>query len=199
LPAPTLHRFGSCVLDEARRSLTADGQEIRVQPRVFDLLCYLVRHRDRVVTKDELLDALWPGTVVVDNALQRVVSLARAALAPAGLSNAVRTYARHGYRFCLEGEGAAAQACDDDLVLAARQACERKDWDAACDAFVAADRHAPVAAADVEQWGRAAICAGRGPCATAALERQAAECEAKGDALGAARATAWALSTARMR
>src|SRR5262245_16335024 len=45
----TTFRFGPCELDEARRSLTAHGQEIRLQPRVFDLLCYLVRHRERVV------------------------------------------------------------------------------------------------------------------------------------------------------
>ena len=77
----TTYRFGPCELDEARRSLSARGREIKLQPRVFDLLCYLVRHRERVVSKDELLDALWPGTVVVDNALQRVVSLARGALA----------------------------------------------------------------------------------------------------------------------
>src|SRR4030095_4917298 len=90
-------------LDQARRSLTAHGREIKLQPRVFDLLCYLVRHRDRVVSKDELLDALWPGTVVVDNALQRAVSLARAALAEVGVPDAVRTYSRHGYRFCFDG------------------------------------------------------------------------------------------------
>ena len=82
----TTYRFGPCELDEARRSLSAHGREIKLQPRVFDLLCYLVRHRERVVSKDELLDTLWPGTIVVDNALQRVVSLARAALAEVGLT-----------------------------------------------------------------------------------------------------------------
>ena len=63
MPGATTYRFGPCVLDEARRSLTAHGREVRLQPRVFDLLCYLVRHRDRVVSKEELLDALWPGIV----------------------------------------------------------------------------------------------------------------------------------------
>src|SRR5678815_5186097 len=59
----TTFRFGPCELDEARRSLSAHGRELKLQPRVFDLLCYLVRHRERVVSKDELLDKLWPGTV----------------------------------------------------------------------------------------------------------------------------------------
>lgn len=184
-------RFGPCELDEARRSLTANGHELRLQPRVFDLLCYLVRHRERVVPKDELLDALWPGTVVVDNALQRVVSLARGALAEAGLPDAVRTYPRHGYRFCFEAECAEMPPALDpgDALAAARGAVDAMDWVAACDAYAAADARAPLRADDVEAWGRAAICAGLGPSAVAALERTVAERDADGDALGAVRAT----------
>jgi DNA-binding winged helix-turn-helix (wHTH) protein len=207
----TSYRFGPCELDEARRSLTAHGQEVRLQPRVFDLLCYLVRHRGRVVPKNELLDALWPDTVVVDNALQRVVSLARGALADAGLPDAVRTYPRHGYRFCMEGEG---EACPDpaageaaepaaaasgapptaatsltDPLADARTAVAQMDWMAACEAYAAADARTPLAADEVEQWGRAAICAGLGPDVVPALERSVAERDAAGDAAGAARAT----------
>lgn len=135
----TTFRFGSCELDEARRTFSAYGRELKLQPRVFDLLCYLMHHRDRVVGKDELLDALWPGTVVVDNAVQRVVSLARAALADAGLPDAVRTYSRLGYRFCVD-ECAEAEAAApgsllpalDEAVAAARKAEARMDWAAAC-------------------------------------------------------------------
>jgi DNA-binding winged helix-turn-helix (wHTH) protein len=190
----TTYRFGPCQLDEARRSLSAHGREIRLQPRVFDLLCYLVRNRERVVGKDELLENLWPGTIVVDNALQRVVSLARSALADVGLGDAVRTYARHGYRFCLDDCEEAADSSDvspDDSsrVAEARAACERNDWAAACDAYAAANALSPLPADDVEQWGRAAICAGLGPSAVAALERVVAQRDAAGDTLGAARAT----------
>jgi DNA-binding winged helix-turn-helix (wHTH) protein len=186
----TTFRFGPCELDEARRSLTAHGRELRLQPRVFDLLCYLVRHRERVVPKDELLDALWPGAVVVDSALQRVVSLARAALSEVGLEEAVRTYSRHGYRFCLDScdDTAPAAAVSAD-VAAARAAYERGDWAAASDAYAAADALAPLGADDVETWGRAAICAGLGPRAASALERVVARRDAAGDVLGAARAT----------
>ena len=154
------------------RALTVHGREVRLQPRVFDVLCYLVRHRDRVVPKDELLDALWPGTVVVDNALQRVVSIARAALAEAGLPDAVRTYPRHGYRFCADAtcdgpEGSDAEDSERASALAdARAAVDRMDWPAACERYAAADAVAPLAAVDVEVWGRAAICAGLGPSAT---------------------------------
>ncbi|HEY9024866.1 MAG TPA: winged helix-turn-helix domain-containing protein [Burkholderiaceae bacterium] len=190
----TTYRFGPCEIDEARRALTVRGREIRLQPRVFDLLCFLVRHRERVVSKDELLDALWPGTVVVDNALQRVVSLARSALAEAGLPDAVRTYPRHGYRFCADEEcdGAieevAAPAPPDGLADA-RAAVERMDWIAACEAYEATDARAALPADEVEQWGRAAICAGLGPAVVGALERVVAEHDAAGDTLGAARAT----------
>ncbi len=176
-----------------RRALSAHGRELRLQPRVFDVLCHLVRHHHRVVTKDELLETLWPGTVVVDNALQRVVSLLRGALAEAGVPDAVRTYPRHGYRFCW-GEGCAgsdepAAPAETALVTAARAAEAQLDWPAACQAYAAADAQAPLAAEDVEQWGRAAICAGLGPGATAALERVVGERDGAGDAVGAARAT----------
>ena len=191
--AATTYRFGPCELDEARRSLSAHGREIKLQPRVFDLLCYLVRHRDRVVTKEELLDQLWPDTIVVDNALQRVVSLARGALADVGLCDAVRTYARHGYRFCLEddaqAQAGAAASGDSPLVAEARAACAPNDWAAASHAYEAAEALSPLPADDVEQWGRAAICAGVGPSAVAALERIVAQRDAAGDALGAVRAT----------
>lgn len=192
VPSATTYRFGPCELDEARRSLSARGREIRLQPRVFDLLCYLVRHRDRVVSKDELLDALWPGTVVVDNALQRVVSLARSALAEVGVEDAVRTYARHGYRFCF-GDCADAPVLDapalDAGAAEGRAACERNDWPAACDAFAAAHARGALGPDEVELWGRAAICAGRGPDAVDALERLVAGRDEGDDALGAARAT----------
>lgn len=192
MTSATTYRFGPCELDEARRALTAHGREIRLQPRVFDLLCYLVRHRERVVPKDELLDALWPGTIVVDNALQRVVSLARTALADVGLGDAVRTYPRHGYRFCIDGcaespFGETPKPAEG--VAEAHAACDRSDWTAACEAYAAADAASPLPPDEVEQWGRAAICAGLGPSAVNALERVVAEREAAGDVLGAARAT----------
>ena len=80
-----LHRFASFELDRDGRALRLDGREIPLQPRVFDLLLYLVEHQDRVVSKEELLDALWPGVVVTESSLQRAVSLARAALQQGGL------------------------------------------------------------------------------------------------------------------
>jgi DNA-binding winged helix-turn-helix (wHTH) protein/tetratricopeptide (TPR) repeat protein len=187
----TTFRFGPCELDEARRSLSAHGREYKLQPRVFDLLCYLVRHRERVVSKDELLEKLWPGTIVVDNALQRVVSLARSALAEVGLAGAVRTYSRYGYRFCIDDcdEAAAGTVPAVNSVAEARAACDRNDWVAACEAYAEADAQSALTPDDVEAWGRAAICAGLGPSVIEPLERVVARRDAAGDVLGAARAT----------
>lgn len=97
-------RFGPYLLDVARRELRVVGEVRSLQPQVFAVLAYLVRHRERVVPKDELLRVLWPDAIVTDASLQRAVSLARRALLPAD-RRLLRTYARHGYRFLGEVEG----------------------------------------------------------------------------------------------
>jgi pimeloyl-ACP methyl ester carboxylesterase/DNA-binding winged helix-turn-helix (wHTH) protein len=98
LTSRPIHRFDGFVLDVARRELRR-GSEIRtLQPQVFDFLAYLVEHRERVVSKAELLEQLWPGTKVTDASLQRAVSHARQALAEAS-KELIETHARRGYRF----------------------------------------------------------------------------------------------------
>jgi pimeloyl-ACP methyl ester carboxylesterase/DNA-binding winged helix-turn-helix (wHTH) protein len=97
-------RFDGFVLDVDRRELRF-GDELRpLQPQVFDLLVYLVTHRERVVAKIELLDELWKGAVVTDASLQRAVSLARQALARPGGPDLIETHARRGYRFAGNAE-----------------------------------------------------------------------------------------------
>jgi hypothetical protein len=64
-----IHRFAAFELDGNGPALRLDGREIPLQPRVFDLLLYLVEDRDRVVSKEELLDTLWPGVVVTESSL----------------------------------------------------------------------------------------------------------------------------------
>ncbi|MCL4801438.1 MAG: winged helix-turn-helix domain-containing protein [Burkholderiales bacterium] len=189
IPGPRTYRFGACELDEASRSLRANGREIELQPRVFDLLAYLVRNRERVVGKQELLERLWPGTIVVDNALQRVVSLARSALAAGGARDALRTYSRHGYRFCAEVESRdAAVAATSPALERARRAREARDWAGALDAYEAADRERALGADDLEAWGRIAIWAGRGADAIPPLERALALRAAADEPAAAARA-----------
>ena len=61
--------FGDHVLDTARRELTHGGEQIAVEPQVFDLLAYPLQNRERVVSKDELLASVWGGRIVSDATL----------------------------------------------------------------------------------------------------------------------------------
>ena len=90
--------FGQFELDPARRELRVEGKAQALQPQVFDLLLYLVKNHERVVPKRELLEALWPDTIVTESSIQRAVSLARSALGERGPA-LIQTFPRQGYRF----------------------------------------------------------------------------------------------------
>jgi DNA-binding winged helix-turn-helix (wHTH) protein len=185
-----LYTFGDFELDEDKRELRLRHREIPLQPRVFDLLVYLIRDRERVVSKDELLEALWPDVIVADGALQRAVSLARSALQQGGAQAAIRTFSRHGYRFCAEiqcAEPSAATLAQAEL-REARTAYGLGDWEAAVEAFRTADETHELSSADLERWADAAQCAGREPDAIAPLERAVAAHAVMGDRRGEARA-----------
>lgn len=92
--------FGEFELDEGVCTLKESDRCVVVQPKVFDLLVYLVRHRDRVVPKQELLDVVWRHVSVGESSLTRAVNLARLALHDDGRRQwAIQTVARRGYRF----------------------------------------------------------------------------------------------------
>ena len=92
--------FADLVLDVDRRELTRDGIAVAMEPQVFDLLVYLVRHRDRVVTKDELLASVWGGRIVSESTMAARLNAVRKAIGDAGdQQHLVRTYARKGVRF----------------------------------------------------------------------------------------------------
>jgi predicted ATPase/DNA-binding winged helix-turn-helix (wHTH) protein len=95
-----IHLFGECELDEARFELRRRGAVVKVEPKTFDVLAYLVRSGDRVVSKDELLDALWPGQAVSESVLPKCVAAARRAVGDTRTPGAViRTVHGRGYRF----------------------------------------------------------------------------------------------------
>jgi TolB-like protein len=94
---PVVFEFADFRLDLARRVLERDGTGVALYPRAFDALALLVMHRDTLLTKDLLLERLWPGTVVVENSLARVISDLRKALGDA--STCIVTATRRGYRF----------------------------------------------------------------------------------------------------
>jgi TolB-like protein/Flp pilus assembly protein TadD len=88
------------VLDPDRRELTRGSEAIAVGPQVFDLLLHLVRNRERVVTKDDLLDVVWGGRIVSESTLTSHINAVRKALGDSGGQQLlVRTIARKGYRF----------------------------------------------------------------------------------------------------
>ncbi|MDJ0909753.1 MAG: tetratricopeptide repeat protein [Woeseiaceae bacterium] len=94
--------FADCIVDPARRELRRDGQLVPIEPRIYELMMYLVEHRERAVGKDELQNAVW-GTVVTDSAMTRAVMKLRKAIGDRTDSvGIVKTVPRFGYRFAAE-------------------------------------------------------------------------------------------------
>jgi len=92
--------FGDCELDTRQYELRRAGSVVHLQPQVFGVLVHLVRHRDRVVTKEELLDEVWGGRFVSQSALTSRLKAARRALGDDGQSQrCIRTVHGRGYRF----------------------------------------------------------------------------------------------------
>lgn len=92
--------FGDYVLDPERRELSHRAEVVPVGPQVFDLLLHLVSHRDRVVTKDELLQAVWTGRIVSESTISSHINAARKAIGDTGDGqHLLRTVARKGFRF----------------------------------------------------------------------------------------------------
>jgi len=93
-------QFSNHVLDAGLRELTRGGEAIPVEPQVFDLLVYLVENRDRVVSKDDLIERIWNGRIVSESTLTSRINAARTAVGDSGKDQAViRTIARKGFRF----------------------------------------------------------------------------------------------------
>src|SRR5258708_38184183 len=95
-----LFSFEDYVLDTGRRELRRGRAVVAVQPQVFDLLEYLISNRERVVTKDDMLAAIWGGRIVSESALTTRINAARTALGDNGEEQRlIRTLPRKGIRF----------------------------------------------------------------------------------------------------
>lgn len=96
-----LIRFANCVVDPLARTVVRQGELQAFEPKVFDLVTYLVHHRDRVVSKQELLDAVWGRRVVVtDGVVARTVMKGRRLIGDdADAPTLIKTIHRVGYRF----------------------------------------------------------------------------------------------------
>lgn len=112
--------FRGFELDTSLFTLRCNGLVRLVEPKVFDLLVYLARHRHRIVTRQELFDALWAGKVVTESTLSSCVKAARQAVEDSGEEqNCIATIHRRGYRFVTEVlEHEPALTCKIDLPQA---------------------------------------------------------------------------------
>ena len=103
-------RFADCELNLDRIVLRRGGEEIRIEPQVFDVLAYLVQHRGTVVRKEELLDAIWGDRFVSESALTTRIKAARQAVGDSGAKQLIiRTVHGRGYEFV-----AIVEEVDDD-------------------------------------------------------------------------------------
>jgi len=92
--------FDDLELDLSRVELRRSGVRVRVERQVFEVLAYLVDHRERVVTKEELMDSVWGGRFVSESAVTSRIKQVRQAVGDDGRTQRlVRTVHGHGYRF----------------------------------------------------------------------------------------------------
>ena len=92
--------FADHTLDTDRRELVRGSAPIAVEPQVFDLLVHLMRNRDRVVSKDDLIASVWGGRIVSEATLASRIYAARRAVSDSGAEQRViRTISRKGFRF----------------------------------------------------------------------------------------------------
>jgi len=92
--------FESFVFDTDRRELHRGSDVVTLAPQVFDLLEFLIRNRERVVSKDDLINAIWNGRSVSDAALTTRLNAARSAIGDSGgEQRLIKTLPRRGFRF----------------------------------------------------------------------------------------------------
>jgi DNA-binding winged helix-turn-helix (wHTH) protein/TolB-like protein/Flp pilus assembly protein TadD len=118
-----LYEFGPFCLNADERILQHNGVTVPLTPKVLDTLLVLVENREHVVTKDDLLQTLWPDTFVEESSLTQNVSLLRRALNESGADrHYIETIPKRGYRFIAEVRE--TRDADEDLVLRERTTTE---------------------------------------------------------------------------
>jgi TolB-like protein len=128
-------RFSDFDIDVARYELRQAGKAVPVEPQVFDLLVYLVRNCNRIVSKDELIDAVWQGRIVSEAAFSSRLSAARRALGDDGVAQIfIRTHYKRGFSFVgkvqqqsAPAESTGANSVQQPIQLVAAPAIVRSD------------------------------------------------------------------------
>ena len=119
-----IYTFEDFSLDTDRQELLRGKNRIAVEPQVFDLLHYLVRNRDRVVSKDDLIAAVWKGRIISESTLTSRITAVRHAIADrAEDQRLLRTIARKGLRFIGEVQEEKGPAA---VVTAAQMPSEKQ-------------------------------------------------------------------------
>lgn len=174
-----IYRFADCELDDRLYQLRRGGEVAHVEPRSFDLLLYLVRHRERAISKPELLKAVWQGVAVSDSVLSTAMNGVRRAIGASGRGDGpIETLYGRGYRF----RAAVTEHADD----AAAAASTGEDVFVGRDAVLERLRGALDRALAGE--GRAALLVGEaGIGKTRTVEELAGEARARGALVVAAR------------
>ena len=94
------YRFAEFEIDLSQQELRRLGLAVHIEPQVFDLIVHLVRNRDRIVSKDELIETIWNGRIISEAALSSRINGARRALGDNGADQAlIRTLHKRGFRF----------------------------------------------------------------------------------------------------
>ena len=100
------YRFGDYTLDTERYELRRAGTVVKLRPKVFEVLAYLIAHRERLVAKQELLEQLWPEQFVGETTLSSCIRAVRQAVGDTGQAQRViQTLHGRGFRFVAEIEG----------------------------------------------------------------------------------------------
>ena len=103
--------FGDCLLDTASRGFLRRGAEVHLSPKAYELLHLLIEQRPRVVSKAELMQALWPDTFVVEGNLPVLVAELRSAIGSRAIAAAViKTHHGIGYSFGVEARASQSRA-----------------------------------------------------------------------------------------
>ena len=111
------YRFAEFEIDLSQQELRRLGLAVHIEPQVFDLIVHLVRNRDRIVSKDELIETIWNGRIISEAALSSRINGARRALGDNGADQTlIRTLHKRGFRFV--GDVQTVGALDTDAKAA---------------------------------------------------------------------------------
>lgn len=155
---PAGYAFGPFVVDLVKRRLWRDGRFVPINSKTFDVLVVLVQHRDHIVSKEELLDRVWPNISVNENNLARQISSLRRALGQRpDQHDFVVTVPGHGYRFV----AVVRDLTEMPLDLPAGRIPEHQPFDpaASLEADAEADEPVPTVPVPTDRWTFAGVVA----------------------------------------